>query len=432
MLSRTTLRKLWPRASRELVSGIAASAPRVLAKYDIKSPRVLAQMMAQFSHECGAGLEMVENIRYSAKRAAQVWPRRFSSAADCYRKVDSWRGDPNFHVKLIDHVYGGRMGNRPYPSHDGSTYIGRGLSQTTGLAGYRAVARAAGIDVVNSPDKICDPAVTFECAVADFVRCGCLPYAERGDLRGVTRRLNGGYIGLAERRAWLTRWEAALAAAAPETVAVPMPKPRPPGAVLQYEDEGPEVRAVQQQLAAKGYACGTDDGEFHEATRDAVNAFKADNDLPTDGAVDDATRAALKDAPDRPLAESRERATVADLRARGSRTVAAADKLGFLGKLKVLVGAGGAVGGGLVQSGEVNLDTVSAKVDQAQAAIDKAKHIYSFWDSARDAVLPLLHSPVVLWGGLALAVVGILVLLESRKVSALRLADHQTGANMGR
>src|SRR5262249_22947237 len=118
-------------------------------------------------------------------------------------------GDPDFRIKLIDNVYGGRNGNRP-GTHDGSTFIGRGLSQVTGRGNYEALGAKVGLDLVNHPDLISDPANALECGVADFVLCGCLAPAEADDVVGVTRHLNGGLTGLDERKAWLVRWKAAL------------------------------------------------------------------------------------------------------------------------------------------------------------------------------------------------------------------------------
>jgi putative chitinase len=152
---------------------------------------------------------MEENINYTAARACQVWPSRFSSEADCFAKVGSFAGDPDFRFKLIDNVYGGRNGNRP-GTHDGSEFIGRGLSQVTGRGNYEALAAKVGLDLVNQPKLVEDPANALECGVADFVLCGCLPFAEADDVTAVTRHLNGGLTGLDERKAWLARWKAAL------------------------------------------------------------------------------------------------------------------------------------------------------------------------------------------------------------------------------
>jgi putative chitinase len=212
LLALAQLQRLWPRGNARvsgLVEGIAATAPGVFAKYGIATPLTVAVLFGQFSEECGAGTEMVENINYSAARACQVWPNRFAGAEDCYRKVGAHRGDPDFPRKLMDCVYGGRMGNRP-GTRDGSTYIGRGLSQVTGRKGYQKLALKTGLPLLDDFSLVTSPQHALECGVADFILCGCLPFAEKGDVISTTRHLNGGLIGLADRQAWTARWKREL------------------------------------------------------------------------------------------------------------------------------------------------------------------------------------------------------------------------------
>lgn len=221
MITVDMMHALWPHGDAKvpgLVEGIVVSSPIIFPKYGLTSILSVAHAMAQFSHECGAGTEMVENIHYSAQRAAEVWPlqpndkhqeRHFANAMDCYRKVGSFAGDADFAGKLIDLVYGTRMGNQP-GTHDGRNFIGRGLAQTTGRDGYTALATKTGLDVVNHPEIVVAPETALECGVADFVICGCLPFALKDDIGNVTLYLNGGHIGLAERTAWLAKWKAIL------------------------------------------------------------------------------------------------------------------------------------------------------------------------------------------------------------------------------
>lgn len=212
MLTLEIMHAMWPNGNSTvpgLVEGIVAAAPAVLAKYGLNSDLVIAHAMAQFSHECGAGSEMTENINYTATRACQVWPSRFQNEADCFAKVGSFAGDPDFKIKLIDNVYGERNGNRP-GTHDGSDYIGRGLSQVTGRGNYDTLGTKVGLDLLNEPDLVNAPPNALECGVADFVVCGCLPFAQADDVSGVTKHLNGGFIGLDERQVWLTKWKIVL------------------------------------------------------------------------------------------------------------------------------------------------------------------------------------------------------------------------------
>jgi putative chitinase len=200
-----TLYNLWPNGDQKvpgLRDGIAASAERVFGLYGITTPLLVAHVMAQISHECGAGLAIVENMNYTAKRITQVWPSRFKTVAD----AAPFSGNPR---ALANKVYNGRMGNRP-GTDDGFNFRGRGASQTTGREGYERVAKATGIDVVNHPEYLIDPKYFLLCGVSDFVNCGCLPYAKLDDVLNVTKRLNGGTIGLQDRVEWLKRWKKAL------------------------------------------------------------------------------------------------------------------------------------------------------------------------------------------------------------------------------
>jgi putative chitinase len=215
-----TLYNLWPNGDGKipgLRDGIAASAQAVFQKYGIDRPLLIAHVMAQISHECGAGHDVVENLNYTAGRMMQVWPSRFPTMAS----AQPYAGNPR---ALANKVYNGRMGNA-LGSDDGWNFRGRGAAQTTGREGYARLAKATGLDLLNHPDLVNDPQRFLECGVADFILCGCLPFAKADDVLNVTRRLNGGTVGLAQRQAWLAKWKAALGSAPIVFGAAPAPAP---------------------------------------------------------------------------------------------------------------------------------------------------------------------------------------------------------------
>jgi len=205
-----TLYNLWPNGDSKiggLRDGIAAQAPIVFPKYGISSNLLIAHVMAQGSLECGAGTEVEENLNYSAARMCQVWPSRFPNI----NAAIPYAHNPQ---ALANKVYGGRMGNQPN-SNDGYMNRGRGFSQTTGAEGYanlQAFLAKHGVvlDLKKHPELINDPHYFLECGVADFIICGCLPWAQADNIVQVTRHLNGGLTGLADRITWLRRWKAAL------------------------------------------------------------------------------------------------------------------------------------------------------------------------------------------------------------------------------
>jgi putative chitinase len=194
------MQRRWPHGDQHiagLVEGIIAAAPIVFAKYGATSALAIAHFMAQASEECGQGLEMIENMNYSAERLLEVFPKHFTPAmaARCAH-------NPRM---IADIAYGGRMGNAPPPSDDGFRFRGAGLSQVTGREGYAKLAaflksRGANFDILH----------TLECGVADWIVCGCLPHAQADELIAETRALNGGLNGLDERRRQLGLWKREL------------------------------------------------------------------------------------------------------------------------------------------------------------------------------------------------------------------------------
>jgi putative chitinase len=202
MLTLAMMKALWPNGDQHvpgLLEGTAAAAPTIFPKYGFATDLMIVHAMAQFSEECGAGLEMTENLNYSYQGLLNTWPSHFTPtlAAKAQRNPQM----------IADIAYGGRMGNLPPPSDDGWTYRGRGFSQCTGKNEYVSLGQKLMVDIVANPGWLSDPLHALEAGCADFVLCGCLPYAENDDVIGVTRKLNGGLIGLSERERWLGLWK---------------------------------------------------------------------------------------------------------------------------------------------------------------------------------------------------------------------------------
>jgi putative chitinase len=399
-ISEALLRRMWPHGDAKvpgLVAGIAESSAAVFAKNGIVTPLQVAHIMAQMSHECGAGTEVVENLNYRAEQLTKQWPSHFT-AAQALRMAHN----PQL---IADQAYNGRMGNR-VGSDDGWKFRGRGGPQTTGEQGYAKLAAKTGLDLLGNPDLENDPGNFLECMVADFIICGCLPFCSPkpglplGDIHAVTQHLNGGQIGAAQRIQWFSRWWPALkgmdaARPAPSPAADPAvqaqdaaddaagdaPNVPEDDGVLRYGCSGFEVKALQEKLVSLGYMVGAIDGEFVGGTRAAVLAMQADNGIPTTGEVDAATKAVLKTAPPKPISEKRATATVGDLRNGGSDTVQAADHLTWWGKIAATLG----IGGGTAQKTGL-LDTVKDSTDQistfrgvVESVQDVGQWALSYW-----------------------------------------------------
>lgn len=202
------LMRLWPHGDAK-IPGLRAAmidqAPALFAKYGIADAITIANMMGEFSEECGGGLEVEENLNYRASVLASQWPLHFTMA-----QAIAYQHKPQM---IANQAYGGRMGNRP-GTDDGWNFRGRGPAQTTGRSAYAHLGDLLGLDLVDHPELVNTREHFFEVGIVDFVKvCGCLPYAMRDDEENETRHLNGGLIGYAQRRSAIAMWKHALGVA---------------------------------------------------------------------------------------------------------------------------------------------------------------------------------------------------------------------------
>lgn len=174
-----------------------------MERYQINTPDRKAQFLAQIGHESGALARMSENLKYSAVRLLQIFPRYFT-------KSDA--GKFQYQPMLIaNRVYANRYGNGGEASGDGFTYHGRGLIQLTFKDNYRACGAALGKDLVANPDLLLSPELAALAAAWYWQSHGCNAMADAGEIRGITKAVNGGYNGLPERMALLSQASSALA-----------------------------------------------------------------------------------------------------------------------------------------------------------------------------------------------------------------------------
>jgi putative chitinase len=163
----------------------------------------IAAFLAQIAHESSEMRRLEENLRYtSARRISEVWPKRFPSEGHASPYVDK----PQL---LANRVYGGRLGNGDVASGDGWAYRGRGLMQVTGRGNYTTVGAALGLPLVTSPDLLLQPAPAARSAAYFWKSRGLNELADDqstddddADFVTITVRINGGKIGLKDRRAY--------------------------------------------------------------------------------------------------------------------------------------------------------------------------------------------------------------------------------------
>jgi putative chitinase len=166
---------------------------QILPEYGINTAPRVAAFIAQCSHESGNFKLLKENLNYRAATLRKVFPKYFPTDA----LAESYAGHPE---KIANKVYGGRMGNGDEASGDGFRYCGRGLIQLTGKENYTWFAESIGME----PEEVSEYLGTFEGAVQSacwFWETNNLnQYADSNDILTMTKRINGGTIGLEDRK----------------------------------------------------------------------------------------------------------------------------------------------------------------------------------------------------------------------------------------
>lgn len=179
-------------------------------EFGINTPQRIAGFLSQCAHESAGFTMLEENLNYRAATMATVWPRRFAELGpDGKPKKDAQgKNVPNKFALAIERkpeaianaVYSNRMGNGPLESGEGWKYRGRGLKQLTGKDNYTRCGKALNLDLVETPDLLLTPSPAARSAAWFWANNGCNAFADKGDVEGLTRRINGGLIGIDDRR----------------------------------------------------------------------------------------------------------------------------------------------------------------------------------------------------------------------------------------
>lgn len=187
-------------------------------EFEINTPQRIASFLAQCAHESGGFTMLQENLNYRSATLAALWPNRFAElGADKKPKKDangkniptgvanSIAGKPELIANL---VYCARMGNGPAESGEGWKYRGRGLKQLTGKYNYDKCGSYLGLDLVANPDLLLEPLPAARSAGWFWKSNNLAAFADADDIKGMTKKINGGFIGLEDRE---KRYKAVLA-----------------------------------------------------------------------------------------------------------------------------------------------------------------------------------------------------------------------------
>ena len=165
-------------------------------KYDISTPARQASFIGQCQHESNNFRVLEENLHYSAAALMRVWPSRFPDL----NVASQYANNPE---KIANKVYAGRMGNTQ--DGDGWAFHGRGCIQLTGRDSYDRCGKALGIDFINQPQLLVDPHYAVLSAGWFWNRAGLNALADAQDLDTMTKRINGGLLGLDDRKAKIAK-----------------------------------------------------------------------------------------------------------------------------------------------------------------------------------------------------------------------------------
>jgi predicted chitinase len=240
------------RAEMAVATGDAGTRRNALvAQMDasgITSPQERAAIMAQADHESGGFARTEENFNYSGRRLFELYGEgnsygnrvRFNSVEEAEGLVSQGQS------AVGDVIYGGRMGNDT--EGDGFKYRGRGAFQLTGKANYKKYGDMIGIDLVSNPELVNDPEIGAKVAVAYYQDRVSGRGIAGGDIDAVSRAVNGGNVGLGDRRELYSQY---LASGVPAAEMVPADGGS--GAALaQIATTNEELLAEQQQGTGSG------------------------------------------------------------------------------------------------------------------------------------------------------------------------------------
>lgn len=259
------------------------AAVDMFKKYDINTNNRIAGFMAQCAHESLDFTRLTENLNYSEKALNSVFGRYFGKG-----KRDAKQYARN-QEKIANYVYQdefrskrGALGNTQ--PGDGWLFRGRGIKQLTGRNNYAAFGKSVGMSAEEAADYVATPKGAMESACWFWATNKLEKLADAGDIKGLTKKINGGTIGLEDRT---RRWESALqimGGKIPEA-----PKTTTTLRTLRKGMKGDDVARMQKVLGV------TADGDFGFGTQTAVKKWQNNNGLTADGIVGPATQSKMFD-----------------------------------------------------------------------------------------------------------------------------------------
>lgn len=193
MLTEAQLKQMIPR--NPYVPYWHHALEQLLPDYDINTPKRIAAFIAQCAHESGDFMVLKENLNYKPAALRRLFRKYFETD----ELAQEYCAKPDKQTAIANRIYANRMGNGDERSGDGSAFRGRGLIQLTGRANYQMFADSLEMNIKDVPEYL----ETFEGAAQSacwFWEMNNLNrFADKSDIKGLTKAINGGYIGLEDR-----------------------------------------------------------------------------------------------------------------------------------------------------------------------------------------------------------------------------------------
>jgi len=192
---------LYEDTTDEDIDKVYPALAAAMEEFEIETDEQIAMFLAQCAHESNYFQAKTENLNYSADGLNRIFPKYFARAG---RDANAYSRKPE---KIANVVYSNRMGNGDEASGDGWRFRGRGFIQLTGKSNYEECGEDLEVDLVSNPDYLETIEGAARSAAWFWWNHDLNKYADKHDIVGCTKKINGGTIGLEERK---ENWESIL------------------------------------------------------------------------------------------------------------------------------------------------------------------------------------------------------------------------------